>query len=335
MKKIPLGATLVGAYRFLFTRIISIIGTLWLPFVVMMALIGCILYLVVPHAWWSGNLPNHDATGAFFVALRPVLYAYPPILLIGLIAVSMMLVGLMRHALGQKKATTFVYFSLGAPVWRMVAACVVADILLILLAVALAVVFYVAFMFATSAIPHLRGPSNPLLWPMYPLQLYIACGVAGHCPYGPGLVGVMVLGVVEFCIFIYAAIRLTFFLPAVVVAETRIGLGRSWSLGGGNFWRMFLVTILTVIPVAIIAGIASHMIISPTIVAETMKLPHHAPLAELFATFRADLKLLPIVLAFGLLQRVALLGLMTGAIGTAYNAVTSVGAAPAEQKASA
>jgi hypothetical protein len=327
MKKIPLEATLAGAYRFLFTRIISIIGTIWLPFVAMSALVAGILYLVVPHAWWSGNFPNPDGPRAVFAVLQPVLVAYPLIFLIGLIGVSIMLAGLMRHALGRKTTTTFVYFSFGAPVWRMLAALVIADILLILLAIALAMAFHTAFLFVTSAIPHLRGPSNPILWPMYPLQMYIACGVAGHCPYGPGLVGLMVLGVLEFCVFFYAAVRLTFFLPAVVVAEDRIGLGRSWSLGGGNFWRIFLVALMTAIPVAIVVGIASHILVSPTIVAAMTNLPHHHAFFEgMIATFRAELTVLPIVLALSLVQRVAFLGLISGAIGTAYNAVTSVGA---------
>ena len=48
-------------------------------------------------------------------------------------------------------------------------------------------------------------------------------------------------GIVAVLWYIYAAVRLVFFLPAVVVAEEQIGLGRSWALGRGNFWRIIIV----------------------------------------------------------------------------------------------
>ena len=39
MTKIPLETTIAGAYRFLFMRILSILGTLWLPMLVAVALL--------------------------------------------------------------------------------------------------------------------------------------------------------------------------------------------------------------------------------------------------------------------------------------------------------
>ncbi len=153
MHKIPVGTTIGGAYRFLATRIVSIIGTLWLPFVVMSALSVGVLYLVTPHAWWSGNLPQFADFKTMLATLMPIFQVYPLLLLIGLVMASMMLAGLMRHALDEKKTTTFAYFSLGAPVWRMLGATLLADILLLLLIAILLALFCAAYLFALPVVP--------------------------------------------------------------------------------------------------------------------------------------------------------------------------------------
>lgn len=48
--------------------------------------------------------------------------------------------------------------------------------------------------------------------------------------------------------FIYCSVRLSFLLWPSVVAEQRISLERSWVLTEGNFWRLFLVQIVLVLP---------------------------------------------------------------------------------------
>jgi membrane-anchored glycerophosphoryl diester phosphodiesterase (GDPDase) len=210
----------------------------------------------------------------------------------------MVLVGLMRHALGLKKTTTFIYFSLGAPVWRMLGAVVLGIVVYIVAAIVICVLGALAAKFAAPMIP----------------QAYHGYAVAG----GIGLC--VVFGLFLF----YAAFRLFFFLPAVVVAEERIGLGRSWSLGGGNFWRMFIVYLLVTLPVGFIFGVALEMTILPTIVAEATKL-HGKPETKDVLIFLQHLApLLPAVITIFVIYAIAVRGLLVGAIANAYKGVTEV-----------
>lgn len=45
------------------------------------------------------------------------------------------------------------------------------------------------------------------------------------------------------------AVRFSFLMTPVVVVENRMGLGRAWSLGKGNFWRMFLILLAILVPI--------------------------------------------------------------------------------------
>ena len=141
------------------------------------------------------------------------------------------------------------------------------------------------------------------------------------------------LGVAEFCFYIYAAVRLFFFLPAIVVAENRIGLGRSWSLGGGNFWRIVVIFLLIVIPVGFVANIIMQMTVLPIIMGEVAKFhfeaakTDHEQFAQVGRLLHVIWHALPIIILISLLQRIAILGLMSGAIGKAYNALTKPDAA--------
>jgi hypothetical protein len=67
--------------------------------------------------------------------------------------------------------------------------------------------------------------------------------------------GVVILVPIVYCAFIYWLVRQTFFLTPVVVAEERIGLRRAWSLGRGNFWRMFVVILALLVPFVFLEGI--------------------------------------------------------------------------------
>ena len=303
MNKIPLERTLVGAYRFLFTKIVSIIGTLWLPIVVFCALVGGLVWLSVPHEWFTGHFPQfhdkHPDPATVLAMLKPLLICYPLIIVIAFVMMSMMFVGLMRHALGQKKTMTFVYFSLGADVWRMALAFFLLYVVLLLLVAVLVAIFIAVSVFVAPMVAH-----------------------------GPALAIKIVLGIVEALFYFYAVFRLFFFLPAVVVAEKRIGLGRAWALGGGNFWRIFLVILLIVIPVAFIAGIVMQMTIMPAFMSAVLATPHDPRPEHVAAIFRAMLSVMPAILAIGIIQRIITMGLMAGAMGTAYNAVTEAPEAP-------
>jgi hypothetical protein len=296
MKKIPLEATIVGAYRFLFTKIISIVGTIWFPTVLVLGLLAGLFYLIAPHGWLTCDFSHFDPKillSAPFIAARAVMFVA------GLLAGSMILVGLMRKALGLKKSVTLIYFSLGAPVWRMIAAFFLGIVIFVAAGVVIGVLIALGAKFAAPMIPH-----------------------------GYAIASCIVLGTVLALFAIYASFRLFFFLPAVVVAENRIGLGRSWSLGGGNFWRMFVVYLLAVVPAGFILGIVLNLTVMPLVIAEALKLPHHPEAKDAIAFLHGLMPLLPVVVAISIVYGIAVRGLMVGAIASAYNAVT---AAPKEE----
>jgi hypothetical protein len=295
MKKIPLETTIAGAYRFLFMRILSILGTLWLPLLVLAALWAGIVYLVVPHGWWQGQFPviadKHPDPAMIWAFVQPFAMGMPLLTITGFVLGSMMTVGLMRLSLGQTKSS-YIFFSLGGDTWRLVAAYV----LLWLIAIGL-----VALMIGIAI---------------------AGAGAAGHyVPKGPAAGLTVLLVIAAACFFIYAMVRFSFFVPAVVVAEHRIGLGRAWQLGGGNFWRIILIVILIAISVAIVAGMISNMTMMPIIASELMRFEDKPTASEVAGLFRAMLPLLPIFVAIQVLQHVASMGLMAGAMGTAYNAL--------------
>ena len=324
MKKIPLEATLGGAYRFLFTKIISIVGTIWLPLLLFAGLAAGLVCLVVPHEWLAGNwqaldLKHFDPEQFPWEKLLPLLYVWPVIVVSVLIVVAMIMVGLMRHALDPKKKMTFIFFSLGAPVWRMLGAFLLSGILVAIAALVASLVVQLIIHFAVSMAPRPAAEASEI-----------------------------VLNILVALFMLYVSCRLFFFLPAVVVAENRIGISRSWELGGGNVWRIFFVFLLIVVPVAFVAGVVLEISVLPVVVAEAMKMPHDPQLADAFAFLRTLIPLLWVVVPTIIVARLVGLSLLAGAAGTAYNAITapaagaapssgaapSVGAPPAEEATS-
>lgn len=289
--KLPLEATIAGGYRFFFTRIVSIVGTLWFPYLLLLALAVGGAWLVLPHAVFRGDFTDLDVS---LMKSAPVLTVRLALMLCGLVAAAMVAVGLMRLALGLKQTPTFVWFSLGLPVWRMVGAKLLATVILVLLFILL-VLIGVGIGFA--AYPHMQ-PSA-------------------------GVTVIALASLLLFFVFVYSAVRLCFFLPAVVVAENRIGLGRSWQLGGGNFWRIFIVWLLVAVPVWFVVGIVLQSTILPVLMAELLRLPHHPTPEEIKPLLQSVWHMLPVVFPVMLLAGIVFRAVMAGAAGTAYNAVTA------------
>jgi hypothetical protein len=297
MNKIPLETTIGSAYRFFFTRILSVLGTLWLPMLIMVALIAGVAYTVVPHDWWQGNFPTlddkHPNPAELWAVFHPFVIGMPPLMLVSWVLGSMMMVGLMQLSLGQKERC-YIFFSLGADVWRLI----LAQILMF-------VIVMVNLMLSVG--------------------VAVAVGVLGKSllPHAAWIATTVVVSIAAFCWCVYMPVRLCFFLPGVVVAEHRVGLGRSWALGGGNFWRIVLIFLMILIPVFIVAGIIQNLTVMPIMASQLTQLLHTGKPnpADVAVFIRALPPLIPAFVAIGLLERIAISGLMAGAIGTAYNAV--------------
>jgi pimeloyl-ACP methyl ester carboxylesterase len=296
MNKIPVGETISGAYGFAFAGFLSILGTVWLPYLVLAAFSAGVIYLVAP------DLPGHVMRGEVDATTMYSVWRVAGLIwLASLVVRAMVTVGLQERALGLKTGPTFFFFSLGARVWLMLAAEFLAILAIILIALVTGGVVAAAVIIAAKSIPKFSAAVD------------------------------VVIGIIAVCWFIYACVRLVFFIPAVVVAEERIGLGRSWELGGGNFWRIFAVMFVVIVPVAIGLTIVQNAVAGPfmPVMQPNAFHPGMTPgeMADVYnGMFKAMLlqlrSALPFFIVFSLIQELVYLGLGNGAVGKAYLAVT-------------
>lgn len=289
--KMPVGETLEGAFGFLFRNIISVIGTFWFPYLVAGAIIGGAVYLTHPDfSAFTTMGPNGDpkAALAFFQQFRGVFtLGWLVLLIVG----SMVRVGLLRKALGLHEGPVLIYFSLGAPVWRMLGA----NILLGILAIAVVI----AAIAGCGAV-------------------FVAAGASLKQP----LLGLVDTIAVVLAIFVplYVILRFMFFLGPVVVAEERIGLGRAWSLGGGNVLRAIVVVIAISVAVGIVFSILSSFVLPPLPIAAMQQPPNAQTI------FNLEMQMLrkagPLLVVLWTLQILFTEGLLAGAMASGYRAVT-------------
>lgn len=316
MAKIPLERTIESAYRFAFTKFLSVLGVIWLPLLAVCAIVVAVAYFT-----WGDISHLHDLSRQAsslstaddemtsqrldaLIAMAGAVARFGGLILLAvLLARAMVSVGVLRKALGLHEGPVFAYFSLGAPVWRMLGAMILATLAIAGVAIATCIaggILYWASQFAPAGA---RGAIRALI------------------------VAVAILWM------IYMTFRLVFFLPAVVVAENRIGLGRSWQLGGGNFWRIVLVLIAVMLPIAIVAGILSNAIFGAywwMQIREAMTSGHPMPPDQLMAAvFRGLGAIWPAWVAFEVVYITLLTGLGLGAIAAAYQGVTAAGEAKA------
>jgi len=343
-EKIPVVDAIGAAYRFAFGRLGAVIGTAWLPILILLVLTTFLTAAVMPDLLagppqpavveahpspvmtvqmaWHHQAAWHSGSASGATQLSGLIMVYPVVSLMTLIFSGMAAAGMMAVALGLKQPG-WVYFSFGAPVRRMIAASFMVDVLLVLLAVVLFAVFLAASYGAGLPLP---PPDAPLLsWIKLPFNQFMICHIVpSRCPPVGVRAGLGLLGFVELCVLIYASIRVSFFLAPVVVGEERIGIGRAWALGGGNFWRIVYVMIFTVLPIAFVTAIVTHFAIGPF---EAAGIVHSSARAVEIRSIALALHGVPIVLligsAIGLVQRILTLGLMSGAVASAYTEITA------------
>jgi hypothetical protein len=214
MKKIPVGATIAQAYRFVFAKFFSILSIVWLPIVVLG--VGGLL-VTRQSAIFSGAMAGRNLS-----ALGPALMVLLPFYILALLLILMQIVGITEQALGTRKGSPFFYINVGRPLWLLAGTV----LLFVLLFVGVALAAGLGASLLTLLVKLLSGVSRALS------VLFLVVGMLA-----------VYLGL------IYVTVRLSFLMTPVVVAENRIGLGRAWQLGKGNFWRMFLVLLAILVPV--------------------------------------------------------------------------------------
>ena len=297
--KIPFERTVASAYRFAFANILSVFGVAWFPYLLLAAAVSGVAYLYAPqvllvmHAMQAKAKPDPAQLQALLAAVAPV---YVIILPAALITSAIVTVGNTRKALGLHPGPVFFFFSLGSQVWLLIAAYILVVILFYGLAIACGVVGVTISVLAQHNAPRLALPAT-ILW-----------------------------GLIAACFCIYAVVRTIFFLPAIVVAQDRIALWRSWRLGRGNFWRIVGIGLLMTIPAALATSILTSTVVQ-IFLGPSFGLPTAANMsAEGQAVARTMLsafaKAAPYYVAIQFVGMAMMNGLNAGAIASAYRSVT-------------
>jgi hypothetical protein len=297
--QIPFERTVSGAYRFTFKNILSILGIGWFPFLLMTAFIAGLIYVLGPQLVdLFSNIPkgghpdNATTVKLLTIVLGGEAVAIPVIMLIS----AMVTVGVMRKALGQHPEPVYFFFSLSSQVWRLFASY----LLLIVLAWGGGLVFAVLAGFV-----------------FYMLSL------ASH---GAAVAAIVLLVIAGLLFWIYAIVRVYFFLPAIVVAENHIGIRRSWHLGKGNFWRIVGIFLVMTIPAGIAVQVLWQSVLQFEFGGMPLVLGPHPSPEEAHRFLMALLDMLkraaPFIVFIQLLYMTVLTGLMGAATANAYNLVT-------------
>jgi hypothetical protein len=227
MDKIPVGQTIARTYSLVLKQFPSILGIIWLPFVVISA---ASLAVSTHLAAFSTALSERD----FSMLAGEWQFALPYFLLLYLI-VCVQIVGVTQHALGIRNGSPYFFFSLGAPVWRLAGAY----LLVVLIFVAALAVLLIGVVLVRTLLAAITGAT-----PSANTSIFLdVVGVVG------------VIGV--YAAVFYGFLRQTFLLPSVIVAEQKIDLPRAWSLARGNFWQILAISAGILVPTALIQTLGS------------------------------------------------------------------------------
>jgi hypothetical protein len=234
MNKIPVFATVAHAYNFAFGHFLRVLGIVWAPLIILLAM----NLMMTP-----GFLGDHAVTPDRAEVVRQGLRMAPLSLAITLIVRAMMATGVTELALGTHKGPSFVYFSLGAPVWRFIGAWLLSVLAMFVIIIGLVIGLVILGVVGGMA--------------------FHASGLSQASSTVVTVVAVILCLFAFYAVAIYVGVRLTFLIPPVVVAESEVNLARGWQLTRGNFWRIFLVGLGVFLPLFAI-GLVLFLVIYGT-----------------------------------------------------------------------
>jgi hypothetical protein len=229
-------------------------------------------------------------------------------------------VGVTELALGKRSGLTLVYFSLGAPVWRLIGAWLLFILAMILIYIGDIILTVIVAVAGSIGVKSLA------------------------LPQGGEAIAIGLLVIFCFVLFIgslvYVMARITFLIPPVVVNENKIDLGRGWELTRGSFWRIFWIGFCIFVPLIVAQVVVTISLYGSGVftqffdmmrLAMTQKITEDAMKANMAAWsagIRAQALLVwPYAAAIGLVIETFACGLMYGASAFAYREVTQTPAA--------
>ena len=289
--KVPVERAITDGYGFLFRNFFSLLGTIWLPYLVFLLLSAGLVWLITPDLPRMLMAQDFDVPFVMRLVRLGLLVA-----VLGFITGCMVTVGVQRKALGLHPRPVWYYFSLGGQVWRLAGALFLAAIAIFLISL-------------------VTGCVCAAIW-------YVADSLGGAG---------RLIRVLDVCaagaFLIYVMVRLLFFLPAVVVAEGGIGLERAWILGGHNFWRILIVSIAILVPVFLVFHFLAVALLGP---AARLPMGPEITAREILRAIVLNYGAVgPFVIALQILERIVFLGAMNGAVASAYFAVSGSEPEPA------
>ncbi len=300
--KIPFERTIAGAYRFAFTNILSIVGIGWFPFLLAGAAIAGVIYLMLPQLIDLSSLfarasDTKSFDNARFLALLPqLLGSYLVVIVVYVFAQAMVSVGVLRKALGQHPGPVFIFFSLGSQVWRLIGS------------------YLLVMLLAWGAMALIGGSIAAISFGLSKVS------------QGAQVAGTTILIILAYLWFLYALVRLVFFIPAVVVAENHIGIRRAWHLGKGNFWRIVGIYLVVTLPLGMAVNTVASSLLQMAMGSGGLVMTNPADAQKLFlALFHALGRIWPYYLVLQFIAMMLQAGLLSGAIANAYSLVTGGG----------
>lgn len=90
---------------------------------------------------------------------------------------------------------------------------------------------------------------------------------------GIHLVVIIILSISTFCAFIYFLTRWSFFFAAIVFEKVSPGLGKSWRLTRGNFWRLvglYIVLSILLVIITIVVQVAVYFFLGNSVLASIL-----------------------------------------------------------------
>jgi hypothetical protein len=318
MAKIPVGDTISYAYSFTFGNLLTLLGLTWLPLAVSAAIS---YYAQTLWFSWMSKFPmlmNGHPDPQLMMSMMHDMGGFAGLgflaTLVSLFMTAVVGVAVVSQALGLRSGQTFVHIAAGAPEWRVFGGYI--RLFLAVIAVIIICAIGVGIAVAIGAMIHSSDGSGG----------------------GIGAIIAVILGIVLFCLAILTIVRMAYLLvPSIVAEPGKGGLARSYHLTHGNFWRIFVVTLVVVLPVLLVAAAIQGAIIGNSFMGpltQMLKQAQNGPMtpeqmqamfAQMIDNFRANF--LPMAF-IGFVTSFFLSALTLSASSFAYRALSGT-AAPA------
>jgi len=265
MGKIPIGRTIGEAFDFALGRYLTILGVVWLP---LLLLVAMQYYVLVPYfahlfefvRFAAQHAREHPLPPPELAAMRPLIWSADALAVV--ISIWMQ-VGIAKTVLDLRTGPHFFYVPVGLDELRVIGGYLVFLAIIYGGMLALGIVIAIAVLIVYALVS-----GGAFTWDI----------AAWMRPWlGGGLMALIALIVGA---LIYVQVRFTFLLVPATVAEKRFGLWRSWQLSKGNFWRIFTIGVGTLSPILVFEFFlifAFYILVIMTLLTRLSALHAHGP----------------------------------------------------------